>query len=331
MVNHRICIAPMMNWTDRHERYFLRLITRHAVLYTEMLTTGAVLHGKRDELLGYDAAEHPLALQLGGSEPVALAQCARIVADRGYDEVNLNVGCPSDRVQAGRFGACLMGKPELVAECVAAMKAAVMVPVTVKMRIGIDDRDSYEALCYFVSCVAAAGCRSFIVHARKAWLQGLSPRQNRQIPPLRYDMVRRLKMDFPDLEIILNGGLKSLTQIAVQLQVLDGAMIGRAAYHNPYLLASVDRCFFGSTMPPLSRHQVVATFLPYVEKQLSRNIPLSALTRHILGIFQGMPRAKAWRRYLSEHAHRRGAGVAVLEEAMRQVPACSHREALLDS
>lgn len=328
MVNHQICVAPMMNWTDRHERYFLRLVTRHTVLYTEMLTTGAVLHGKRDELLGYDPAEHPLALQLGGSEPAALAQCARIVADWGYDEVNLNVGCPSDRVQAGRFGACLMGEPELVAECVAAMGAAVMVPVTVKMRIGIDDRDSYEELFRFVSCVAAAGCRSFIVHARKAWLQGLSPRENREIPPLRYDVVRQLKVDFPDLEIILNGGLSSLKQITVQLQVLDGAMIGRAAYHNPYLLADVDRCFFASTMPPPSRHQVVAAFLPYVEKQLARNIPLSALTRHLLGIFQGMPRAKAWRRYLSEQAHRRGAGVAVLEEAMQLVPAFSQIEAL---
>lgn len=318
----------MMNWTDRHERYFLRLVTRHTVLYTEMLTTGAVLHGKRDELLDYDPAEHPLALQLGGSEPAALAQCARIVADWGYDEVNLNVGCPSDRVQAGRFGACLMGEPGLVADCVAAMQAAVTVPVTVKMRIGIDDRDSYEALCRFVSCVAAAGCRSFIIHARKAWLRGLSPRENREIPPLRYDVVRRLKVDFPDLEIILNGGLSSLKQIAVQLQVLDGAMIGRAAYHNPYLLAEVDRCFFGSTVSALSRHQVVASFLPYVEKQLARNIPLGALTRHILGIFQGMPRAKAWRRYLSEHAHRRGAGAAVLEEAMRLVPALSQMEAL---
>jgi tRNA-dihydrouridine synthase A len=310
----------MMDWTDRHERYFLRLITRHTRLYTEMVTTGAVLHGDRDYLLGYDPAEHPLALQLGGSEPAALACSARIAEELGYDEVNLNVGCPSDRVQSGRFGACLMAEPERVAECVAAMTAAVSIPVTVKTRIGIDERDSYEDLAHFVACVAAAGCQVFIIHARKAWLKGLSSRENREIPPLRYDVVYRLKADFPRLQIILNGGLTHLEPMAEQLATLDGVMIGRAAYQNPYLLAAVDRCFFGSPLPPPGRHQVVTALLPYVARQRVRGVPLSAMTRHILGLFQGLPGARGWRRYLSEHAHRPGAGVEVIEAALQQVP-----------
>lgn len=320
-LNQRICMAPMMDWTDRHERYFLRLITRHTLLYTEMVTTGAVLHGARDYLLGYDPAEHPVALQLGGSEPAALARCARIAEELGYDEVNLNVGCPSDRVQSGRFGACLMAEPERVAECVAAMAAAVRIPVTIKTRIGIDGRDSYEELVRFVVGVAATGCQVFIIHARKAWLKGLSPRENREIPPLRYDRVYRLKADFPHLQIILNGGLTSLDQVAEHLNTLDGVMLGRAAYHNPYLLAAIDRRFFGSTAPPLSRHQIIAAFIPYVERQLAQGVPLSAMTRHILGLFQGMPGAGAWRRYLSEQAHRPGAGITVIQAAVRQVPA----------
>jgi len=320
MLDHRLCVAPMMDWTDRHDRYFLRLISRHTRLYTEMVTTGAILHGDRNYLLSYDPAEHPVALQLGGSEPAELARCARIAEEWGYAEVNLNVGCPSDRVQSGRFGACLMAEPELVAEGVAAMRAAVTIPVTVKTRIGIDKRDSYEELLRFVDGIARAGCQVFIIHARKAWLTGLSPKENREIPPLRYDVVHRLKADLPHLKIILNGGLISLEQIARQLTLLDGAMIGRAAYQNPYLLADVDRRFYGATPPPPSRHQVIERFLPYVEAQLARGVPLTAMTRHIFGLFQGLPGARAWRRHLSEQAYRRGAGVEVIEAALRQIP-----------
>ena len=320
LAEHRLCIAPMMDWTDRHERYFLRLISRHARLYTEMVTTGAVIHGDRDYLLGYDPAEHPLALQLGGSEPTLLAECARIAAAWGYAEVNLNVGCPSDRVQTGRFGACLMAEPELVADCVAAMAAATTVPITVKIRIGIDERDSYEDLVRFIGLVAAAGCRVFIIHARKAWLRGLSPRENREIPPLHYELVERIKVDFPELRVVLNGGITNLEQAARQLPRLDGVMIGRAAYQNPYLLAEADRRFFGDTRSAPTRHQVVAAFLPYVERQLARGVSLSAMTRHILGLFQGRPGARAWRRYLSEQAHRPGAGVEIIEAALREAP-----------
>jgi len=320
MPNHRLCVAPMMDWTDCHERYFLRLISRHTLLYTEMAATGAILHGDRHRLLGYHPAEHPLVLQLGGSDPAALAQCARIAEDWGYDEINLNVGCPSDRVQSGRFGACLMAEPALVARCVAAMQAAVTIPVTVKTRIGVDDRDSYEELAGFVDGVAAAGCRTFIIHARKAWLHGLSPRENRDLPPLRYDVVHRLKVDFPMLEVIINGGLTSLEQAADHLTQVDGAMIGRAVYHNPYVLAEADRRFFGAADPPRSRHQIVARWLPYVADQLTEGTPLAAMTRHILGLFQGLPGARVWRRCLSENAHRPGAGVEVIEQALRRIP-----------
>ncbi|MBK8534229.1 MAG: tRNA dihydrouridine(20/20a) synthase DusA [Candidatus Competibacteraceae bacterium] len=320
-----ISVAPMLDWTDRHCRMFLRLLTRHTLLYTEMVTTGAVLHGHRERLLNYDSAEHPLALQLGGSHPADLARCARIAADLDYDEVNLNIGCPSDRVQSGRFGACLMAEPDLVADCVAAMRAAVDIPITVKTRIGIDDRDSYIELVDFVGRVAAGGCGIFIVHARKAWLSGLSPKENREIPPLRYDVVYQLKRDFPQLTIILNGGLSDLEQTAVQLPQVDGVMIGRAAYENPYLLAEMDRRFFGSVQQPPSRHAIIQAFLPYVENQLQQGTPLNSITRHILGLFQGIPGARAWRRFLSEHTHRRGAGVEVLEAALRQVPILSTR------
>ena len=319
-LDRQVAVAPMLDWTDRHCRYFLRLLSRHTLLYTEMVTTGAALHGDRERLLAHDPAEHPLALQLGGSDPVELARCARIAADFGYDEVNLNVGCPSDRVQSGRFGACLMAEPDLVADCVAAMRAAVTLPVTVKTRVGIDDRDSYAELVDFVDRVASGGCEVFIIHARKAWLSGLSPKENREIPPLRHDVVYRLKRDFPSLTIILNGGLTALDQIADSLQQVDGVMIGRAAYENPYLLADVDRRFFGSSAPPPSRQQVIRALLPYVETQLQRGTPLHCVTRHVLGLFQGIPGARAWRRYLSEHAHRRGAGVEVLEAALRQIP-----------
>lgn len=319
MSDHSIAVAPMLDWTDRHCRFFLRLLTRRTWLYTEMITTGAVLRGDRERLLAYDPAEHPLALQLGGSDPAELARCARVAAEFGYDEVNLNVGCPSDRVQSGRFGACLMAEPDLVAACVAAMRAAVSLPITVKTRIGVDDCDSYEALMEFVGRVADGGCRMFIVHARKAWLTGLSPKENRKIPPLRYDIVHRLKRDFPELVVILNGGLTNLEQVAEQLRRVDGVMIGRAAYENPYLLAEVDRRFFGLTPPP-SRHQIIRDLLPYVELQLWRGTPLHCVTRHLLGLFQGAPGARAWRRHLSEHAHRRGAGIEVLEAGLRQVP-----------
>jgi tRNA-dihydrouridine synthase A len=319
-INRRVSIAPMLDWTDRHCRYFLRLLSRHVLLYTEMVTTGAALHGDRERLLAYDPAEHPLALQLGGSDPADLARCAAIAADFGYDEINLNVGCPSDRVQSGRFGACLMAEPDLVAECVAAMRAAVALPVTVKTRIGIDDRDSYAELVDFVGTVAAGGCGIFIIHARKAWLSGLSPRQNREIPPLRYDVAQQLKQDFPHLTIILNGGLRDLDQIAAQLTQVDGVMIGRAAYENPYLLTEIEQRFFGSGESLPSRHAVIQALFPYVELQLRRGVRLHSMTRHLLGLFQGMPGARAWRRTLSEQAHQDGAGIAVLEAALRQAP-----------
>ena len=318
--NRRLAVAPMLDWTDRHCRYFLRLLSRHTLLYTEMVTTGAALHGDRERLLAYDPTEHPLALQLGGCDPGELARCARIAAEFNYDEVNLNVGCPSDRVQSGRFGACLMAEPDLVTDGVAAMRTTVNLPITVKTRIGIDDRDSYEALTDFVGRVAGGGCEVFIIHARKAWLHGLSPKENREIPPLRYDVVYRLKRDFPDLTIILNGGLRTLDQTEDELRRVDGAMIGRAAYENPYLLTEADRRFFGSDAPPPSRHQVIRAFLPYVETQLQQGTPLHCMTQHVLGLFQGIPGARAWRRYLSEYACRRGAGVEVLEAALRQIP-----------
>jgi tRNA-dihydrouridine synthase A len=311
----------MMDWTDRHDRYFLRLITRRARLYTEMVTTGAVIHGDRDHLLGFDVSEHPVTLQLGGSDPGDLARAAAIGADRGYDEINLNVGCPSDRVQSGRFGARLMAEPALVADCVAAMRAAVSVPVTVKHRIGIDRRDSYAELVEFVGTVAAAGCHVFIVHARKAWLQGLSPKQNREVPPLDYAVVHRLKVDFPQRMFVINGGIQDLGAARDQLRRVDGVMLGRAAYQNPYVLAQVDRRFFGDSHPVPSRHQVVAALLPYIERHLQSGGELKHVTRHILGLFQGCPGARAWRRYLSEQAYRDGAGPEVVRDALDRVQA----------
>lgn len=310
----------MMDWTDRHDRYFLRLLSRHTRLYTEMVTTGAVLHGDRERLLGFDPAEHPLALQLGGSDPSELARCAVLAEDWGYDEVNLNVGCPSDRVQSGRFGACLMAEPELVADCVAAMIAATQLPVTVKTRIGIDHRDSYEELARFVSLVADAGCRTLIVHARKAWLQGLSPKENREIPPLNYPTVYRLKADFPELAVVINGGILDLEAAETHLQRVDGVMLGRAAYQNPYLLASVDRRLFGDPAPIADRREIVQRLLPYVEQQLARGVYLHRITRHILGLFNGQPGARQWRRYLSEHAPRREADAGVIRQALARVP-----------
>ena len=324
MLDRLIAVAPMLDWTDRHYRYFIRLLSRHTLLYTEMVTTGAILRGDRERLLAHDPAEYPLALQLGGSDPAELARCARIATDWGYDEINLNVGCPSDRVQSGRFGACLMAEPDLVAACVAAMRAATDLPVTVKTRIGIDERDSYQELADFVRRVAAGGCTVFIVHARKAWLSGLSPKENREIPPLRYEVVHQLKRDFPELTIVLNGGLTTLEQVTEQLRQVDGVMIGRAAYENPYLLAEVDRRFFGSSASPPNRHQVVRALLPYLEERLRAGTPLQCMTRPILGLFQGIPGARAWRRVLSERAWRHGAGVEVVEAALERV-AETHR------
>jgi tRNA-dihydrouridine synthase A len=309
----------MLEWTDRHCRFFLRTISRHLQLYSEMVTTGAVLRGDRVRLLGFNEAEHPLVLQLGGSDPADLAACARIAEDFAYDEINLNVGCPSDRVQKGRFGACLMKEPQLVADCVAAMRAAVGIPVTVKTRIGVDDQDSYEALTGFIGTVKAAGCRTFIIHARKAWLSGLSPRENREIPPLRYDMAADLKRDFSDLCIILNGGVQTLDEALAHLTLFDGVMMGRAIYHDPFLLAEADRLIFGEEGTHLTRFDVLERFIPYVERELAQGVRLQSLTRHILGLFLGVPGGRQWRRYLSENAWKPGAGVDVLREAARRL------------
>lgn len=315
-IDRRLCVAPMMDWTDRHCRYFMRCLTRHSLLYTEMVTAAALLHGDTDRLLAFDPAEQPVALQLGGSDPQALAQAAKLGEQAGYLEINLNVGCPSDRVQSGRFGACLMAEPQLVAECVAAMRDAVAIPVTVKTRIGIDDQDSYEFLHHFVTEVAAAGCETFAIHARKAWLSGLSPKQNREVPALRYERVYRLKKDFPALEILINGGIRTLKDIQEQLQHVDGVMIGRAAYQDPWLLAQVDAQIFGATPAVISREDVVHAMLGYIEHQLGQGVRLGAITRHMLGLYQGQPGARHWRRYLSENAHRDGAGTEVVEAAL---------------
>lgn len=315
----RFSIAPMLDWTDSHCRYFLRLISQHALLYTEMVTTGAILNGRGD-YLAYNEEEHPLALQLGGSDPQELALCARIAAERGYDEINLNVGCPSDRVQNGRFGACLMASPALVADCVAAMRAEVSIPVTVKSRIGIDELDSYEFLCTFIEQVSAAGCDTFILHARKAWLSGLSPKENREIPPLDYQRVYRIKEDYPQLAIAINGGIQTMNDVLTHLSHVDGVMVGREAYQNPYMLADVDRLVFGDTAVVPSRHQIVEKMIPYMERELARGNQLAHITRHMLGLFQGMVGARAWRRHLSEHACRKGAGIQVLRDAASLVP-----------
>jgi len=308
----------MLDWTDRHCRYLLRLLTTHSLLYTEMVTTGALLHGDPEYFLGHDAAEHPLALQLGGSDPSALSECARIGMDFGYDEINLNVGCPSDRVQSGRFGACLMAEPTLVADCIAAMNHAVSIPVTVKTRIGIDDQDSYEELAQFIQSVQEAGCETVIIHARKAYLQGLSPKENRTVPPLNYGFAWRIKQEFPKLTIIINGGIENLEQASVQLEKVDGVMLGRAAYHNPWLLAQVDARIFNDPHPVPSRTEIVHSMIPYIERELQRGSRLKHITRHMFGLFQGVPGARSWRRYLSENAPRADAGSEVVIEALAQ-------------
>ena len=307
----------MLDWTDRHCRFFHRLISQHALLYTEMVTTGALIHGDHHRFLQFNAVENPLAFQLGGSNPHDLAICAKMVEDYGYTEVNLNVGCPSDRVQNGRFGACLMAEPDLVAECVVAMSRAVAMPVTIKSRIGIDERDSYEELAHFIATIANAGCKTFIVHARKAWLSGLSPKQNRDVPPLRYDFVFQLKKDFPQLEIIVNGGITSLDQAEEMLKNVDGVMMGREAYHNPYILADVDRRFFGADSNPLSRQAIVAELIPYIQEQLKGEVRLNSVSRHILGLFHGEPGARGWRRYISENVSKSGADEKVILEALK--------------
>ena len=321
---HRFCIAPMMDWTDRHCRYFLRLLSQKTLLYTEMLTTGALLHGDRHRHLRYDPAELPLALQLGGSDANALAACARMAESEGYSEINLNVGCPSDRVQNNMIGACLMAHPMLVAECVAAMRAAVKIPVTVKCRIGIDAMDSDEQFAAFIDCVAnESGCTTFIVHARIAILQGLSPKENREIPPLNYPRVYRLRQQFPDLEIVINGGIRSIDEALVHLQHVDGVMVGREAYQNPWLLHDVDQRLFGAAATERSRESVMQDFLPYVSEQLQQGAALHHMSRHILGLFHGQPGGKQFRRLLSEQAHRSGAGIDTLLAAMAATRRCA--------
>ncbi|MBU6156038.1 MAG: tRNA dihydrouridine(20/20a) synthase DusA [Alphaproteobacteria bacterium] len=312
----RFSVAPMMDWTDRHCRSFHRILTRRARLYTEMVTTGALIHGPRARLLAYHPDEHPVALQLGGSEPDDLALCARMAEDAGYDEVNLNIGCPSERVQRGAFGACLMREPDLVAGCVAAMQAVVKIPVTVKCRIGVDDQDARESLFGFIETVSSAGCRHFVVHARKAWLKGLSPKENRDIPPLDYPLVHEVKRRWPDLHIGINGGITTLEACTEQLGHVDSVMVGRAAYQTPALLLDVDRTIFASTEAALSRDEALERFMPYIEAELSRGTPLHAMTRHILGLYNGLPGARIFRRHLSENAVKPGAGVAVVREAI---------------
>jgi tRNA-dihydrouridine synthase A len=317
---HTLSVAPMMDWTDRHCRAFHRVLTRRALLYTEMVTTGAVLHGDRERLLGYDAVEHPVALQLGGSEPADLAASARIGEDLGYDEINLNVGCPSDRVQSGRFGACLMREPALVADCMAAMIAAVKVPVTVKCRIGVDDQDPEQSLFELVDLSAKAGVTTFIVHARKAWLQGLSPKENRDIPPLDYPLVQRLKRERPDLTIILNGGVPSLDAAEGHIAAgVDGVMLGRAAYHEPALLGQVDRRLFGEAVADVDPFEAAEAYKPYLSARLAEGWRLASMTRHMLGLFHGQPGGRAWRRVLTVEGAKPGAGLEVVDAALAAV------------
>ncbi|MGQ7814426.1 tRNA dihydrouridine(20/20a) synthase DusA [Metapseudomonas furukawaii] len=314
-LSRRFSVAPMMDWTDRHCRFFLRQLSRQALLYTEMVTTGALLHGDRERFLRHDETEHPLALQLGGSVPQDLAACARMAQDAGYDEVNLNVGCPSDRVQNNMIGACLMGHPALVADCVKAMLDAVEIPVTVKHRIGINGRDSYAELCDFVGQVREAGCQSFTVHARIAILEGLSPKENREIPPLRYEVAAQLKQDFPDLEIILNGGIKTLDECRAHLEHFDGVMLGREAYHNPYLLAEVDAALFGSDTPPIGRAEALEAIRPYIEHHLREGGVMHHITRHVLGLAQGFPGARRFRQLLSVDVHKTTDPLGLLDQA----------------
>lgn len=313
-----LSVAPMMDWTDRHCRYFLRLFNRHVHLYTEMVTTGALLYGDKHRFLRFAEQEHPVILQLGGADPTDLARCSQFAEDYGYDAVNLNVGCPSDRVQKNKIGACLMAEPNLVADCISTMQAAVKIPVTIKHRIGIDDLNSYENLYKFVETVAQTGCQTFIVHARIAILQGLSPKENREIPPLRYQDVYQLKKDFPHLDIQINGGIKTVDDIQQHWQHTDGVMIGREAYHNPYILAQALK-FWGEDTP--TPHQILESFLPFMEQELANGVPLMQITRHILGLFQGMAGARKWRQHLSTYAHQKHQGIELVKEAASFVQA----------
>ena len=318
-LSRKFSIAPMMDWTTPHFRYFARLLSRHTLLYTEMVTTGALIHGDTERFLRYHEAEHPLALQLGGSDPAELAHCAKLAEQFGFDEVNLNVGCPSDRVQNNMIGACLMEHPDKVAQGVAAMKAATSLPVTVKHRIGINGRESWEELCEFIEKVTAAGCQTFIVHARIAVLEGLSPKENRDIPPLKYDWVYRLKEKYPHLEIIINGGIKTFEECHEHLRHTDGVMLGREAYHNPWLLAGVDPEFFGEPSPVTNRHEALRAMLPFIQQELERGVFLTHISRHIMGLFHGMPGGRQYRRHLSENAYKPGSGLDVIETALSKV------------
>lgn len=313
--SYTFSIAPMMACTDRHDRFFLRLISPHVLLYTEMMTTGMLLHGDFKRFLAFNSAEHPIALQIGGSDPDALKQTAKLGEEFGYDEINLNVGCPSDRVKKGRFGACLMLEPQLVADCVAAMQSQIKIPVSVKCRIGVDDHDSFDKLIDFINMTHEAGCKKFIIHARKAWLNGLSPKQNRMVPPLRYDIVKQVKKVFPNLMIVLNGGIKTLADIDAQLPSVDGIMIGREAYDNPYFLAEIEKKYYPDTSVS-TRFDIIEKLIPYVEEQLKNNIKLSKITRHITGLFHGEKGARYWRQYLSIHACKENAGLDVLRQAL---------------
>ncbi len=318
-LSRRFSVAPMMDWTTRHYRYLARILSRKALLYTEMVTTGALIHGDTERFLRHDASEYPLALQLGGSDPDELARCAALAEQYGFSEVNLNVGCPSDRVQNNLIGACLMAYPDRVAEAVRAMMAATSLPVTVKHRIGINGRESWQDLCHFVETVAAAGCRTFIVHARIAILEGLSPKENREIPPLKYSWVYDLKTRYPELEIIINGGVKSLPECYQHLNHVDGVMVGREAYHNPWLLAGVDTELFGEAPPVVSRQQALQAMVPFIEEELAQGVALNHITRHILGLFHGQPGGRQFRRHLSENAHRPGSGIEVILDALDKV------------
>lgn len=317
-LDRRVSIAPMMDRTDRHDRFFLRLISPSVLLYTEMITTGAILHGDRDRFLRFDAAEHPVALQLGGAGSADLARCAEIAAEYGYDEVNLNVGCPSERVQSARFGACLMKEPDVVAAGVAAMRRAVDLPVTVKTRIGVDDRDSWDDFVRFIDTVAGGGCDTFIIHARKAWLQGLSPKENREIPPLSYETVYRLKQRYPEFSITINGGITSIDETVEHLEHVDGVMIGRAAYESPWLLAEIEQAVFGGNAPA-NRGVVLDRYIDYIDREMAAGTPFYAMARHVLGLYQGERGARAWRRHISENRPRAGATGQILREAAENV------------
>jgi len=330
-IDRRFCIAPMLDWTDTHCRGFHRLLTRQAVLYTEMVTTGALIYGDVERHLRFGPTEHPVALQLGGSDPADLARCSKLAQDYGYDEVNLNVGCPSDRVQSGRFGACLMAEPGLVAECTAAMRRAVTIPVTVKCRIGIDQQDDYADLQRFVTTVADSGVSTFIVHARKAWLDGLSPKENRDIPPLNYERVYLLKQEFPHLEIIINGGINSLDESLGHLSKVDGVMMGRAAYQSPYILKQVDQRIYGASRPVISDGELMDQLYAYIEQRMEQGAQLKFISRHIVGLFQSRPGARQWRRFISENAYQPGAGVEVIRRAAAFIPDLSYDNSILES